>query len=199
LHEPIKPLAIATLSKRQLTFNIALQPQNAAGPGLKTAIDKIEKAFKQLYPNDDFEYNFQDKTVEMYYKSETNMSRLLRWSTALTILISCLGLLGLVMFTINTRTKEIGIRKVLGASVANIVSVLSTEFMRLVLLGFLIAAPLAWWATYNWLQDFAYRTTMSWWVFILSAVVMLFVALVTLSLQTIKAATVNPIKSLRTE
>jgi putative ABC transport system permease protein len=105
----------------------------------------------------------------------------------------------LVMYTINTRTKEIGIRKILGASVANIVSTLSTEFIKLVSIAFLIAAPIAWWAAYKWLEDFAYRTSMSWWVFALAGVSMLLVALITLSFQTIKAALSNPVKSLRAE
>ena len=117
----------------------------------------------------------------------------------LAILISCLGLLGLVIYTTNTRTKEIGIRKVLGASVSQIVSVLSKDFVLLVLLAFVIAAPLAWWATYKWLEDFAYRTNMSWWIFALSGFAMLAIAIFTLSVQTVKSAMANPVKSLRTE
>jgi ABC-type antimicrobial peptide transport system permease subunit len=127
------------------------------------------------------------------------MSTLLTWATGLAILISCLGLLGLVMYTINTRTKEIGIRKILGASVTNILSVLSTDFLKLVCIAFLIAAPVAWWASYKWLEDFAYRTAMSWWVFVVSGIFMLLMALITLSFQTIKAAIANPVKSLRAE
>jgi predicted lysophospholipase L1 biosynthesis ABC-type transport system permease subunit len=117
----------------------------------------------------------------------------------LPIFISCLGLLGLVIYTTNTRTKEIGIRKILGASVAAIVSILSKDFMQLVLLAFVIAAPIAGWATYKWLQDFAYRTNMSWWIFALSGLSMMILAVITLSIQTIKAAVANPVKSLRTE
>ena len=115
------------------------------------------------------------------------------------IFISCLGLLGLVMYTINTRTKEIGIRKILGASVTNILSILSTDFIKLVCIAFIIAAPLAWWAVYKWLQDYAYKTAISWWVFALCGSTMLLIALLTLSIQTIKAALSNPVKSLRTE
>jgi ABC-type antimicrobial peptide transport system permease subunit len=117
----------------------------------------------------------------------------------LSILISCLGLLGLVMYTINTRTKEIGIRKILGATVTNIISILSKDFVRLVLIAFVIATPIAWWATYKWLQDFAYKINMSWWVFALCGFALLLIALITLSIQTIKAAIANPVKSLRTE
>jgi predicted lysophospholipase L1 biosynthesis ABC-type transport system permease subunit len=103
------------------------------------------------------------------------------------------------MYTTNTRTKEIGIRKILGASVANIVTILSKDFVRLVMIAFVIAAPIAWWATYTWLQDFAYRTSISWWVFVVSGLAMLLAALITLSMQTIKAAVANPATSLRTE
>ncbi len=99
---------------------------------------------------------------------------------------------------INSRTKEIGIRKILGASVSDIVSVLSKDFIKLVCIAFVIAIPLAWWATYKWLQDFAYRTAMSWWVFVLAGILMLFLALITLVIQTVKAAIANPVRSLRT-
>ena len=103
------------------------------------------------------------------------------------------------LFTINTRTKEIGIRKILGASVANIVSTLSTDFIKLVSIAFLIATPIAWWATHKWLENFAYKTGMSWWVFVLAGAFMLLLALITLSFQTIRAALANPVKSLRAE
>jgi ABC-type antimicrobial peptide transport system permease subunit len=111
---------------------------------------------------------------------------------ALSILISCLGLLGLVMYTLQTRTKEIGMRKILGASVSNIISLLSIEFVQLVIIAFVIAAPIAWFATDQWLQTFAYRTAMSWWVFTVSA-------MITISSLTIKTASENPVKSLRAE
>ena len=108
-------------------------------------------------------------------------------------------LLGLVMFTISSRTKEIGIRKILGATVANILSILSKDFLKLVFIAFIIAAPVAWLAVQKWLQSFEYRTAMSWWIFLVSAGLMLFIALLTLSIHTIRAATANPVKNLRTE
>src|SRR5258708_26563551 len=117
----------------------------------------------------------------------------------MAIFISCLGLLGLVIYTTNTRTKEIGIRKILGASVITIISVLSKDFLRLVMIAFVVAAPIGWWATNKWMEDFVYRTSISWWVFVVSGVAMLILALITLSLQTIKTAMANPVKSLRTE
>ena len=117
----------------------------------------------------------------------------------LAIFISCLGLLGLVIYTTTQRTKEIGVRKVLGASVPQIVSLLSKDFVQLVLVAFVIAAPVAWWAMHKWLEDFAYRTSISWWIFGLSGIAMVVIALLTLSIQTIRSATASPVKSLRTE
>lgn len=176
--------------------HIALQPDSKTW---NKSIAAIQDIYKSLYPEEDFNYTFFDDTIAKFYAQEQNTAKLLSWATGLAILISCLGLLGLVMFTINTRTKEIGIRKILGASVTNIISILSTDFVRLVGIAFLIAAPIAWWATYKWLEDFAYRTAMSWWIFILAGIFMLLLALITLSLQTIKAALANPVKALRSE
>ena len=199
LHAPIGPMAFASFVNRSYFFHIALQPQNAAGTLWQTTIAKIQKTYSKIYPGEDFNYKFFDETIAKFYEREQNTASLLRWATGLAIFISCLGLLGLVMYTINTRTKEIGIRKILGASVATIVSILSKDFVKLVLVAFVIAAPIAWWASHKWLQDFAYRTNMSWWVFAVSGMVMLLLALITLSIQTIKAALANPVKSLRTE
>jgi ABC-type antimicrobial peptide transport system permease subunit len=117
----------------------------------------------------------------------------------LTIFISCLGMLGLVMYTTTQRTKEIGIRKVLGASVSQIMTLLSRDFIKLVALAFLISTPLAWWAINKWLEDFEFRTSVSWWVFAVSGVGMILIALITLSAQTIRSATANPVNNLRTE
>ena len=193
----IDPLVFA--GSKGSTFHIRLQPNTAGGSEWKNGISKIQKAYKSIYPEADFDYQFVDEKIASFYDSEQKTASLLKWSTGLAVLISCLGLLGLVIFTTNTRNKEIGVRKVLGASVMQIVFSLSTDFMRLVLLAFVIAAPIAWWAAYNWLQDFAYRTNISWWVFAATGFSMLLIALITLSMQTIKAARANPVKSLRTE
>ncbi len=197
MRAPISPVVFA--GNKGSTFHIRLKANTAEGKAWKNAIRKIQKNYKQMYPEADFDYRFFDETIAKFYENEQHTASLLKWATGLAILISCLGLLGLVMFTINTRTKEIGVRKILGASVANIISVLSADFMRLVFIAFVIAAPLAWWVMYKWLEDFAYRTSLSWWVFMLSGAMMLFIALITLSVQTIKAAIANPVKSLRTE
>ncbi len=199
LHEPIKPIALTAASNNGTTFHIALQPQNADGTTWKTAISKIKKAYKELYPEEEFDYKFVDESIAAFYKSEQNISQLLKWATGLCILISCLGLLGLVMYTTNLRTKEVGIRKVFGASVSQIITLISKDFIKLVLIAFLIATPLAWWAMYIWLQNFAYRTNISWWIFLASGISVIIASVITLSVQTIKTARTNPVKSLRTE
>jgi len=199
LHKPIDPVVFASFNSRNSDFHIALMPQNAGGRLWQNAIQKIKKAYEQVYPENDFSYSFLDESIAKFYQSEQQTQRLLKWATGFAILISCLGLLGLVIYTTNTRAKEIGIRKVLGASVAQIVTILSKDFVKLIIIAFVIAAPIAWWASYSWLQNFAYRVDMSWWIYVASGMGMVLIALFTLSLQTIKAATANPVKSLRTE
>jgi len=180
-------------------IHVALMPQNGEGTAWQGAISKIGKIYASIYPEADFSYTFFDDTIAKFYKEDQNTARLLTWSTGLTVLISCLGLFGLVLYTTNTRTKEIGIRKILGATVANIITILSKDFVRLVLLAFAIAAPAAWWASDRWLQSFVYKTNLSWWVFAASGLSMLLVALVTLSLQTVKAAMANPAGAIKNE
>jgi len=198
-HEPIKPLAYSSSRKNSYTIHLALKSE-AGSPGLwKTGLAKIEKEFKTLYPEDEFKYEFFDETIAAFYKKEQNISKLLKWSAGLCIFISCLGLLGLVIYTTNTRTKEIGVRKVLGASVTQIVSLLSKDLVSLVLIAFIIASPLAWLAMNKWLQDFVYRTNIGWWVFAICGISMLVIAVVILCIRTIRAAIANPVKSLRTE
>ena len=195
----VGPLVFAGFNDRSYFFHILLQPQNAAGTSWSNTIAQIQKKYHRLYPDEDFNYKFLDDTIARFYASEQHTASLLSWATGLSVLISCLGLLGLVMYTINTRTKEIGIRKILGATVTNIISILSKDFVQLVLIAFVIATPVARWATYKWLENYAYRTSVNWWMFALCGVAMLLIALVTLSVQTIKAAIANPVKSLRTE
>jgi len=182
-----------------MIFHVKLGPNNADGSLWRNAIAQMQSLFKGLYPEEDFNYKFLDDTIASFYTNEQNTASLLKWATGLTILISCLGLLGLVIYTTNTRTKEIGVRKILGASVMNIVKILSKDFVMLVLLSFLIACPLAWWAINNWLQDFSFRFNMSVWMFVWCGLAMLAVAIITLSVQVLRAAISNPEKSLRSE
>jgi hypothetical protein len=199
LHETIQPLVYTCQAKQHTTFHIALPRGENNTDSWKATISKIQAAWKEVYPEEEFTYTFFDKSIEKFYKKEQEIASLLNWCMGLTIFISCLGLLGLAIYTTTQRTKEIGVRKVLGASVTQIVSLLSKDFVQLVLIAFVIAAPVAWWAMHKWLQDFAYRTNISWWIFGLSGTAMVIVALVTLSFQTVRSATANPVKSLRTE
>lgn len=199
LHDPITPLLFTTLPKQMRAINILLQPQNAEGTVWKTAVSKIEKEWKQVYPEDDFECLFLDDTLKQYYTAEKNISKLLMWATGLAIFISCLGLLGLITYITHQRTKEIGVRKVIGASVTQIISLLSKDFLKLVFIAFVIAMPIAWYGSYKWLQNFSYRTNISIWIFFMGGTIMFFMALLILCIRTFRAAAANPVKSLRTE
>jgi putative ABC transport system permease protein len=199
LREPIKPLVIANGTSGADVFNIALQPRNADGSNWTAKLAAIEKAFHATYPNDDYQYQFVDETIAKFYTAEKNISRLLLWATGLTIFISCLGLLGLVIYITNQRKKEIGIRKVIGASVTQIITLLSKDFLKLIAIAIIIALPVAWWGSNKWLENFAYKTTLSWWIFAVGAAGLLLVALVVLCARALKAATANPVISLRSE
>lgn len=165
----------------------------------KQALASLEKVCKQLNPKFPFTYKFSDEEYAKLYKSEQVISKLADYFAFLAIFISCLGLLGLVMFTAEQRTKEFGIRKVLGASPVSLFGLLSKEFLLLVLLAMIIASPLAWLAMDNWLKDFVYKISISWWMFIIAGAVAVLIALITVSFQAVKAALANPVKSLRTE
>ena len=196
-HWSILPLIYTNIEANNGKYHVALQTGGKSD--WSKTIDKIQSAYKQIYPDATFEYNFLDQTIASFYETEKNTSRLLGWSMGLCIFISCLGLLGLVVYTTNQRAKEIGVRKVLGASVASIVSLLSKDFLQLVLLAFIIATPLAWWAGYKWLEDFQFRDRISVTLFLLSGGGMMAIALLTLSIRIIRAAMMNPVKSLKTE
>jgi putative ABC transport system permease protein len=198
-HDPIKPLLYSTNNNGSFALHLALKAQGANNNAWKETLAKVDKEYKALYPEDEFKYTFFDESIAAFYKTEQDISRLLKWSAGLCIFISCLGLLGLVMYITSTRTKEIGVRKVLGASVAQIVSLLSKDFLLLVLVAFLITLPAAWWVMNNWLQDFVYRTSLSWWVFAVTGGGMLVISMLILSIRTIKSAIENPVKTLRTE
>lgn len=164
-----------------------------------TTISRVETIWKDLYPESDFEYSFMDDTVKKFYESEQKTSILLQWATGLAILISCLGLFGLVIHTTERRTKEIGIRKILGANLFQLNFLLSKDFLKLVLIAFLIATPIAWYGLNNWLEGFANKTTLSWWIFALSGFSMIVISLLIMTIKTINSANTNPVKSLRTE
>jgi len=198
-HAPIKPLAYSSERRSSYTIHLKLKSREGDPELWNRTLASVEKEYKALYPEHEFKYEFFSDTIAAFYKGEQNISRLLTWASGLCIFISCLGLLGLVIYTTNVRTKEIGVRKVLGASVVQIVTLLSKDLLLLVLVAFTIASPLAWLAMDHWLQDFAYRTRIDGWLFALAGLAMLLIALPTVSYQSVKAAMANPVKSLRTE
>lgn len=163
------------------------------------AIAFIQRIWRQTFPDRPLEYQFLDEHFTEVYRADTQVSRIVGMLAGLAIFISCLGLFGLASYAAERRVKEIGIRKVMGAGVGSIVALLSRHFIRLVLIANLIAWPMAWLAMHRWLQDYAYRIVLSWWVFVLAAVLALGIALVTVSILAIRAAMANPVKSLRTE
>ncbi len=170
-----------------------------AGNNIPGALAAVEKIWKKYLPEMPYEYTFLDDRFEQLYQAEQRQGTIFTVFACIAIFIACLGLFGLSAFSITQRVKEIGVRKVLGANVSSIVTLLSKDFLKLVLVAAIIAFPVAWYAMTHWLRDFAYRISIHWWVFVLAAVLALIVALVTVSFQAIKAAVANPVKSLRTE
>lgn len=159
----------------------------------------IEKSWTAAYPNQVFDYSFLDETLAEAYQSETRTAKLIEASTFLAILIACLGLYGLATFTAEQRTKEIGVRKVLGASIGSLIALSLKDFLKLVLVAIVIASPISWYAMNKWLQNFEFKIEIKWWIFALTGILMAAIALITVSFQSIKAALMNPVKSLKSE
>jgi len=198
LHVAIEPLALITSNKRSnlQTFNIKLPADRKQW---KKTFAVMEAEWKAIYPNAPFNYRFNDERIKGLYESEYRMSKLIGLATGVTILVSCFGLFGLATLTAFQRTKEIGIRKVLGATVSGIVGLLSKDFVKLVCLAIVIASPIAWWAMNRWLADFAYHIDIQWWMFAAAGLAAVVIALLTVSWQAIRAAVANPVDSLRDE
>ena len=198
LHVPIEPLILRLFKKSWNSYwgNIIIKTERGQ---TKQALASMERLYKKFNPGFPFKYYFTDDEIMNNYKAEYTVSKLSRYFAFLAIFISCLGLFGLVTFTAEQRTKEIGIRKVLGASVTGIIGMLSKDFLKLVLIAAVIAFPIAWWMMHKWLNDFEYRVNIGWWVFVVAGIAALLIALLTISFQSIKAAIANPVKSLRTE
>jgi ABC-type antimicrobial peptide transport system permease subunit len=195
-YQPIAPMVI--VGPRSLNFyvmNMKFNPANTTSDNLK----KAESIFKKYNPSYPFEYNFLDERYAAKFTNEKRTGQLAALFAGLTIFISCLGLFGLASFTAENRIREIGIRKVLGASVFGITRLLSRDFLKLVTISFLIAAPVAWFVMNSWLQSYDYRVPISWWVFVLTFLLSILIALLTISFQSVKAAMTNPAKSLRSE
>ncbi|GAB4051145.1 ABC transporter permease [Spirosoma litoris] len=195
LHIPIAPIILRLGTDLNMhSFIIRTQPGQTT-----QALASIEMLWKEMNPKFPFSYRFIDDEYQKLYKSETVVGSLANYFAFLAIFISCLGLFGLSAFMAEQRTKEIGVRKVLGASVFGVVGLLSRDFLKLVFIAIIIASPLAWYAMNQWLQGFAYKIDISWWIFALAGLLAIGIALLTISFQSIKAALVNPVKSLRSE
>ncbi|HXB35833.1 MAG TPA: FtsX-like permease family protein, partial [Puia sp.] len=199
LHEKIKPFFFTTESGAGNLLSVKLASAAFSLGQVKALMAKMESIFKKIYPDKIYHSRFFDESLEQLYKREQQTSQIMNIAMGIAIFISCMGLFGLAAFTANQRTREIGIRKILGAGVSQLVSMLSREFIFLVGISTVIAAPLAGWSVHQWLQDFAYRTSMPWWIFVVAGVAAVAIALLTVSYQAIRAATANPVESLRVE
>jgi putative ABC transport system permease protein len=194
-YDPVQPMVVYGLTTGYPVVHFRLNPANTTAVNLAKA-EKIFKQYNQQYP---FEYYFADEQYALKFRTEQQDGALSTLFAGLTIFISCLGLFGLAAYMAENRIKEIGIRKALGASVRNIATLLSIDFIKLVGISIIVGSPIAWWIMNKWLQDFSYRIGIEWWVFALAGLAVIFIALITVSSQAIKAALANPVKSLRSE
>ncbi len=194
-YRPVKQTVFLLNRGNENFINLKLNPQKNASESLA----KIEATFKKLIPSAPFDYKFADEEYARKFSDEERIGKLAGFFTILAVLISCLGLFGLASFMAEQRKKEIGVRKVLGASIANVWGLLSKEFVILVIISCLIAIPIAYYYLHEWLQQYQYRTSITWWVLLGSVIGALFITLATVSYQAIKAALANPVKSLRSE
>jgi len=194
LQKAIEPLTMRVIPSKFRLLSIEINTTN-----VRQVIAQVEKTWSALAPQRPLEYSFLDENFNKQYQSEKLFGQVFTVFTSLAIVIACLGLFGLALFSIQQRTKEIGIRKVLGASVTGIAGLLSGDFIRLVFIAILLASPVSWYVMNRWLQDYSYRITISWWLFVIAGVLAILIALCTVSFHAIKAAIANPVKSLRTE
>lgn len=198
LQQPVEPLVHSFTGKPGLQYNkylsIRIDDRHS-----KNVLSMLENEFKALPSRRPFTYHFMSELVDEQYTLLTGILKITNYIALLTIGIACMGMFGLIALFARRRVKEIGVRKVLGASVFNITSLLSKDFIRLVAIAVIIASPVAWWLMSKWLQDFAYRIDIQWWMFAAAGLMAIVIALVTVSFQAIKAAVANPVKSLRTE
>lgn len=197
-HDPIAPLLIAHAPDLERSLGVRLSARGKDAATIQATLAAMSKIWKEVYPDTEFEYSFLDEEIASFYETEQRTSELVRIAMLITILISCLGLFGLVLFAAQRKTKEIGIRKVIGATVADIVTLLCKDFVMLVCVAIFVASPVAWWLMNRWLNGFVYRLPISWWIFALAGAVAIVIALLTVSVQAIRAARANPVNSLRT-
>ncbi|MBW3545908.1 MAG: ABC transporter permease, partial [Bacteroidetes bacterium] len=208
LHSPIQPPVMALspeafyANSSDVSYGSSPRPRVSGkfrGGDPQAHIALLSRSWKEVAGDQEFEYVFLDEVLQQAYEQEQRLGNIVQYASFLSIFIACMGLFGLVTLVVARRTKEIGIRKVLGANVSSIVALLSKEFIVLVLVATLLAFPLAWLLLNRWLQDFAYRIDITWWIFVIAGITAILIALITVSFQAIKAAVANPVKSLRTE
>lgn len=198
LWHQIDPMVLTSMGKKN-TVGVKLEQGVLANNGFAALIGNIQEIYGQAFPKSEFDYEFMDEQIASYYDDETRMATLSQTATGVAIFISCIGLFGLISFSLVRRTKEIGIRKILGATVSNIFGLISADFLKLILVAFVIATPITWYFMNSWLQEYTYQTPISVWVFILSGFIACSLALITIGYQTFKAASANPVEALRME
>ncbi len=195
----MKPVVIVHMPDQEKGIAMKLASKGIQVSDAKLILAQVEKLWKKVFPEETFQCSFLNESIRWLYDQETKTAWLMNVVMIITIFISCMGLFGLAMFTAEQRTKEISIRKLLGASITNIMTMLSKDFVVLVVISLFIATPVAWYFMNDWLNDFAYRIHISWWVFVLAGSIAVFIALLTVSFQAVKAAIMNPVISLRSE
>ncbi len=194
LQKAIDPMIFRLRPNARQAYSLKIKTSN-----VPATIASVQKIWNKFFPADPFNYYFLDDLFDQQYKADQSFGKIFGLFAFLAIIIACFGLLGLSAYNVLQRTKEIGIRKVLGASVQNVLYILSKDFITLVLIAFVIAVPVTWFIMHNWLQDFAYRINIQIWVFAIAGVLAILIALLTIGIQALKAAVANPVKSLRTE
>jgi hypothetical protein len=199
LHNAVAPVAIASDTRDFRCFSLKLASRGEGGVHFAARMEEVKAIWNRFYPDQPFAFTFLDESIARFYEAEQRTAKLMRTAMGIAILISCLGLFGLATYSAGQRTKEIGIRKVLGASVQHLVALLSRDFLVLVALAFVIAVPVAWYVMNQWLANFSYRVGMGWWLFAAAGGLAGVIALLTVSFQSIRAALADPVNSLRNE
>lgn len=198
LHSPKQPLTLVIAREKDMLYGYSIKLPVSPSEW-QQALQVIESEWKTYYPNAPFNYEFYDAEIRNLYESDLRQSQIINLATIITIVLGCLGLIGLVTLTAYQRTKEIGIRKVLGSSVSDVVVLLSKDYLKLIGLAILFSIPIAWWAMHKWLEDFAYRIEIKWWMFLVTGIITILIALSAVSFRAIKAALANPVDSLKDE
>ena len=199
LNRKILPLVMYSIPANENSYSVKLKTQGKDVGHFTDAMDNIEKVWKEVFPGQPFIYHFYDDAIADFYSKEQKTSQLVYLAMGIGVFISCIGLFALAALTAENRKKEIGIRKVLGANVRTIVTMLSKDFMKPVLIAIIIASPIAGYLMNKWLQDYAYRIHTSWWIYVIAGTIALFIAMITVSSRAIKVAIANPVASLRSE